>query len=169
MYDWEREALGVDTLGQIRGAIKTRMRVDLLNPSAQAWWIATLYGPFIWKTWRVGLLHGSIAALGDSPVTLPDPLVLRLPEYLATTMAGVSDVWEQVAVVPVMVEQRALAFAVCGIHRGEADLDISQPHDRWELVAPTNIESRLGLTDGQQVAISLLPAELHKPDAPHQR
>ncbi len=68
MYDWEREALGVDTLGQIRGAVKTRMRVDLLNPSAQAWWIATLYGPFIWKTWRVGLLHGSIAAFGDSPV-----------------------------------------------------------------------------------------------------
>ena len=67
MYDWEREALGVDTLGQIRGAIKTRMRVDLLNPSAQAWWIATLYGPFIWKTWRVGLLHGSIAAFVDSP------------------------------------------------------------------------------------------------------
>ena len=84
-------------------------------------------------------------------------------------LAGVSDVWEQVAVVPVMVEQRALAFAVCGSHRGEADLDISQPRDRWELVAPTNIESRLGLTDGQQIAISLLPAQLHKPDAPHQR
>jgi len=169
MYDWEREALGVDTLGQIRESIKTRMRVDLLNPSAQAWWIATLYGPYIWKTWRVGLLHGSIAAFVDTPLAPPDPLVFRLPEYLATSMTGVSDVWEQVGVVPIVIEEKALAFAACGMHRGEGDLEVSVSRERWELVAPTDIKTRLGLTDGQHISVRLLPAQLHKPDAPHHR
>jgi hypothetical protein len=169
MYDWEREALGVDTLGQIRGAIRTRMRVDLLNPSAQAWWIATLYGPDIWQTWRVGLLRGSIAAFVDQPVALPDPLVLRLPAYLATSMEGVNEVWDRVAVAPVVVEEKALAFAACGIHQRDRDLDTSAPRKRWELVAPTDLVARLRLTDGQHVAVRILPAALHRPDAPHQK
>ena len=169
MYDWEREALGVDTLGQIRGAIRTRMRVDLLNPSAQAWWIATLYGPDIWKTWRVGLLPGSMAAYVDPAVALPDPLVLRLPEYLATSMEGVNEVWDRVAVAPVVVEEKALAFAACGIHQRDGDLDTTTPRERWELVAPTDLAARLSLTDEQQISVRLLPATLHRPDAPHQR
>lgn len=169
MYDWEREALGIDTLGQIRGAVRTRMRVDLVNPSAQAWWIATLYGPDIWKTWRVGLLRGSMAAVADPPVALPDPLVLHLPEYLQTSMEGVDDVWDRIGVVPVIVEKKVLAFAACGMRDRERDLDVSQPRDRWELVAPTDLESRLGLTDGREISVALLPAQLHRPDAPHQR
>jgi hypothetical protein len=169
MYDWEREALGVDTLGQIRGAIRTQMRVDLLNPSAQAWWIATLYGPDIWKTWRVGLLSGSIAAYVDPAVALPDPLVLRLPEYLATRMEGVNELWGRVAVAPVLVEEKALAFAACGIHQRDGDLDTTTPRERWELVAPTDLAARLQLADGQHISVSLLPATLHRPDAPHQR
>ena len=169
MYDWEREALGIDTLGQIRGAIPRRMRVDILNPSAQAWWIAALYGPDIWKTWRVGLLRASIAAFADPPVALPDPLVLRLPEYLATSLAGTDEVWDQIAVVPVIVAERALAFAACGIHQLDGDLDISAPRERWELVAPTDLVTRLRLTDEQNISVRLLPAQLHRPDAPHQR
>lgn len=169
MYDWEREALGIDTLGQIRGAISTRMRVDLLNPSAQAWWIAALYGPDIWKTWRVGLLRASIAAYVDPPVAIPDPLTLRLPEYLSTSMAGVDEVWDWIGVVPVIVEERALAFAACGIHQRDGELDISTPRERWELVAPTDLVTRLGLTEGQNIAVRLLPAQLHRPDAPRQR
>ena len=169
MYDWEREALGVDTLGQIRGAIRTRMRVDLLNPSAQAWWIATLYGPDIWQAWRVGLLRGSIAAFVDQPVTLPDPLVLRLPEYLATSMEGVNEVWDRIAVAPVLVEEKAVAFAACGVRERDGDVDLAQPRERWELVAPTDLGARLRLTDGQQISVRLLPAGLHRPDAPHQR
>ncbi len=169
MYDWEREALGIDTMGQIRGAISTRMRVDLLNPSAQAWWIATLYGPDIWKKWRVGLLRGSIAAYVDPPLAIPDPLVLDLPEYLATSLAEVTEVWDRIGVVPVVVEKRALAFAACGIHQRDGELDISAPRERWELVAPTDLVTRLGLTEGQDISVRLLPAQLHRPDAPHQR
>ena len=169
MYDWEREALGIDTLGQIRGAVRTRMRVDLLNPSAQAWWIATLYGPDIWKTWRVGLLPGSIAAFAESPVALPEPLVFHLPEYLATRLGDDDEIWDRIGVVPVIVEKKALAYAACGMRDRDGELDASHPRDRWELVAPTDLEHRLGLTDGQEIAVTLLPAQLHLPDAPHQR
>lgn len=169
MFDWEREALGIDTMGQIRGAVRTRMRVDLLNPSAQAWWIATLYGPEIWKTWRVGLLPGSIAAFAEPPVAIPDPQVFHLPDFLATRVGGDDEVWDRIAVVPVVIEKRALAFAACGMHNCDGDLDVSRPRDRWELVAPTNLERRLGLTDGQEISVTLLPAQLHLPDAPHQR
>ena len=31
------------------------------------------------------------------------------------------------------------------------------------------VKTRLGLTDGQHIAVRLLPAKLHKPDAPHHR
>ena len=117
----------------------------------------------------MGLLRGSFAAFVDPPVALPDPLVLRLPEYLATSLAGANEVWDQIGVVPVVVEERALAFAACGIHQRDGELDISAPRERWELVAPTDIKTRLGLTDGQHIEVRLLPAKLHRPDAPHQR
>jgi hypothetical protein len=169
MYDWEREALGIDTLGQIRGAIEVPMRVDLLTPSRSAWWIATLFGPDIWKTWRVGLLRGSVSAVVDRPIALPDPLVLRLPDYVAARTEAVQERWDCVAVVPAVVDDKALAFAACGIREQEEKADISLLRERWELVAPTDLVARLRLADGQQVSVRLLPATLHRPDAPHQR
>ena len=102
-------------------------------------------------------------------MTLPDPLVLRLPEYLATRMEGVNELWGRVAVAPVLVEEKALAFAACGIHQRDGELDTTTPRERWELVAPTDLAARLQLADGQHISVSLLPATLHRPDAPHQR
>jgi hypothetical protein len=45
-------------------------------------------------------------------VTLPDPLVLRLPAYVTTNMEGVNEVWDWVAVAPAVVEEKALAYRI---------------------------------------------------------
>lgn len=169
MFGWEREALGIDTLGEIRGAIRTRMRIDLTDRSPHAWWIATLYGPDIWETWRVGVLRGSFAAHADEPVALPDPLVFRLPGQMAAGMLTVRELWDRIAVVPAVVEDRALAFVASGVADGEEVEELTGPRERWELIAPTRLVSRLGLADGQQVAVRLLPSSLHRPEPSRHR
>ena len=50
MYGWEREALGIGTLGEIRSSVRASCRVDLGDSSRSAWWIATLPGLAIMGT-----------------------------------------------------------------------------------------------------------------------
>jgi hypothetical protein len=96
MYQWERDALGIDTLGELKGGVRVRARVEGSFDQAGAWWVSALFAPDIWKTWRVGVLR------------------------------------------------RPVGFAV--------------------VFAPTNLRSRLGLSDGQEVELHLLPADKYQPD-----
>lgn len=169
MYEWEREALGIATLGEIRDSVRVSFRIDLADMDRSAGWIATLFGPDFWKTWRVGLLRGSIAAIADQAVKAPHPVVFRLPAYVAATLHDVPEIWDCVAIVPAVIEDRALAFAVCGARGEEPTAEHLGPRQRWELVAPTDLVARLGLRDGQGLSVRLLDAIDHQPDPPHQR
>lgn len=169
MYGWEREALGIGTLGEIRSSVRASCRVDLGDSSRSAWWIATLFGPDVWRTWRIGLLRGSIAAVADQSVAAPDPVVFRLPEYIAARVRGVPEIWDCIAIVPAVVNERALALAACGARGVEPTPELLGPRERWEIVAPTDLVTRLGLRDGHIVSLRLLAGTEHQPDPPHQR
>lgn len=43
MYEWEREALGIDTLGELSGAVRVSARVTPPVEDEAAWWISALY------------------------------------------------------------------------------------------------------------------------------
>jgi len=169
MYAWERDALGIDTLGEIRGAVAARMRLEMGGSSRAAWWIATLFGPDFWTYWRVGLLRPTLFGTSDSPISPPEPLILSLPKYLAQRASGLGEAMDFIAVCPAIVEEKALAFAVVGASAAEVSENRVKPNERWALVAPSDLVERLKLTDGLEVRVRLLPAASHMADPPHQR
>lgn len=168
MYAWERDALGIDTLGEIRGSVSARMRIEIAGSSRAAWWIATLFGPDFWTHWRVGLLRPTLFGVTDAPISPPEPLVLAWPKHLYRKVALSVDPVDFIAVCPAIVAEKALAFAVAGVTPGEVASGPAEPADRWALVAPTALVDRLKLTDGASVGVRLLPAS-YRVDPPHQR
>lgn len=169
MYAWERDALGIDTLGEVRGAVPARMKLEIGGSSRTAWWIATLFGPDFWTYWRVGLLRSTLFGVTDSPIAPPEPLILGLPKYLAQRASGLGEPMDFIAVSPTIVEEKALAFAVVGASAAEVSENRVKPNERWALVAPSDLVDRLKLTDGAEVRVRLLPAASHMADPPHQR
>ena len=124
----------------------------------------------------MALITSLLSLLACSSKTQEDGAAVSKPPTTKTVivafpvdMEGVNEVWDRIAVAPVLVEEKALAFAACGVRERDGDVDLAQPRERWELVAPTDLGARLRLTDGQQISVRLLPAGLHRPDAPHQR
>ena len=169
MYAWERDALGIDTLGEIRGSVGTRMKLEIAGSSRAAWWVATLFGPDFWSHWRVGLLRSSLFGNAETPIAPPEPLILGLPKYLAQRTAGIGEPSDYIAVCPAVVEERALAFAVVRATADEVAENRVRPNERWALVAPSDLVKRLKLDDGVTVGVRLLPAASHMADKPHQR
>jgi len=167
MYAWERDALGIDTLGELKGSVATRMKLETGGSGRHAWWIATLFGPDFWTHWRVGLLRPTLFGVSESPISPPQPLILGLPKYLAQRVAGGAEPMDFIAVSPAIIEEKALAFAVVGATAAEVSENRVKPNDRWALVAPSDLVQRLKLVDGASIFVRLLPAESHMADRPH--
>ena len=148
MYGWERDALGIGTLGEIRGSVPTEMTIEVSASSRAAWWISTLFGPDFWTHWRVGLLRPTILGTARSPIAPPDPLLLSLPGYVGQKMAAADQPQDFIAVCPAIVEEKALAFAVVGTTAEEEAGKRVEPRERWALVAPSDLTHRLKLVDG---------------------
>lgn len=167
VYTWERDALGIDTLGEIRGALLTRMRIESAAANRAAWWIATLYGPDFWQHWRVGLLRETLVGIADRPVDPPDPLVLKLPKHVAARVTAQAELDEHIAVCPAIIDEKALAFAVAAASEEEVAAGHVAATDRWCLVAPSDLSSRLSPIEGRQVRVRLVPASAHRAGRPH--
>ena len=159
--------MGIDTLGEIRGDVSTRMRIERAGKSRAAWWICTLFGPDFWTHWRVGLLRETLVGVSDEPLDPPAPLILKLPKHVATRVTPSADLDDYIAVCPAIVEGKALAFAVVGATEEEVAAGRIEPSDQWFLVAPSDLLQRLGITEGDQVRVRLVPATSYKADKSH--
>ena len=168
MYGWERDALGIGTLGEIRGSVSTEMTIEVTASNRAAWWIATLFGPDFWTHWRVGLLRPTILGTAQAPIAPPDPLLLSLPGHVGQKLAAADQPQDFIAVCPAIVEEKALAFAVVGTTAEEEAGKRVGPRERWALVAPSDLTHRLKLVDGARVRVRLLPAS-YRADPPHSR
>lgn len=167
MYGWERDALGINTLGEIRGALTTHMRIESAAGSRAAWWIATLFGPDFWSHWRVGLLRDTLVGISDEPLDPPSPLLLKLPRHVATRVTPLAELDDFIAVCPAIIEEKALAFAVAGATSDEVADGTIEPTDRWFLVAPSKIVQRLEVSEGDRLRARLVPATVYRVDQPH--
>lgn len=168
MYAWERDALGIDTLGEIRGTVVTDMTLQVSGSNRAGWYISTLFGPDFWSHWRVGLLRPTIVGSSATPLAPPEPLLLGLPSHVGQKFADTGEQVDYIAVCPAIVERKALAFAVVGATAEEAAEKRVEPRVRWGLVAPSDLTERLKLVDGTRVRVRLLPAS-YKADPPHHR
>ena len=167
MFAWEREALGIDTLGEIQGSVSTRMRLEIAGSNRSAWWIAMLFGPDFWTHWRVGLLRPTYLGACDTPIAPPDPLLLGWPKHLERRPL-IEESLDFIAVCPAILNEKALAFGVIGAMAEEVSAGTVEPAHRWTLVSPTDLRERLGLVAGTEVRIRLLPAT-YRADPPHRR
>jgi len=158
MYSWERAALDIESLGEIRDSVPAEMSIEVGGSNRAAWWIATLFGPDFWKNWRVGLLRPTLFGVADQPVAPPSPLVLELPKHLAQRAALTGDPMDFIAVCPAIVEEKALAFAVMGVTADEVSSRNLEPNQRWALVSPTDLVDRLKISEGDRLKIRLVPS-----------
>jgi hypothetical protein len=167
MNRWERDALGIGTLGEIKGAVETRMRIESASDSRAAWWISSLFGPDIWSYWRVGLLRPTLVGVSDRPLDPPEPLILKLPKHVASRVTPLAELDDYIAVCPAIIDEKALAFAVVGATEEEVEEGRIEPSDRWFLVAPSDLMTRLNLSDAGQVRVRLVPAGSYRAEAGH--
>lgn len=168
MYAWERDALDIDTLGEIQRSVGARMRIETRGSDRPAWWLATLFGPDFWTHWRVGLLRPTLVGVTEHPIGPPDPLVLSLPKYLSQRAAQIMEPMDFIAVCPAILEEKALAFGAIGVTEEEVEGGSIEPSDRWVLVAPTDLAERLSIGDGDEVNVRLLPST-YRARQPHHR
>jgi hypothetical protein len=168
MYAWERDALDINTLGQIQRSVPTRMRIETGGRGRAGWWLSTLFGPDFWMHWRVGLLRPTLVGVTEQPVSPPEPLMLTLPTHLSQRFSQIIEPMDYVAVCPAIVEEKALAFGAIGVTEEEMSTGRIEPSERWVLVAPTDLTERLGIGDGDVLQVRLLPAS-YRVRAPHKR
>lgn len=167
MNRWERDALGIGTLGEIKGALTTRMRIESASGSRAAWWIASLFGPDFWSYWRVGLLRPTLVGVSDDPLDPPEPLFFKLPKHVASRVTPLAELDDYIAVCPAIIDDKALAFAVVGATHEEVENGSIEPSDHWFLVAPSNLMKRLKLSEADEVRVRLVPAKSHRAETGH--
>lgn len=165
MYEWEREALGVDTLGRIQGGIRVRGRIRPAMEDASAWWVAALYAPEVWRVWRVGLVRRPVRLQLTEPLVLPQAAEFSLspdvPGEVRADMARLATA----RVCPAIVANSALGFAV----RCAADSDAgSEAVDVCDIYAPTGLRARLGLDVDRELELHVLPADTYQPHSRRQ-
>ncbi len=158
MYSWERAALDIESLGEIRGSVPADMNIEIGGSNRAAWWIATLFGPDFWTYWRVGLLRPTLFGVTDQPVPPPAPLILEWPKSLLQRAALILEPMDFIAVCPAIVQEKALAFAVMGATADEVSSGNLEPNERWALVSPTDLVDRLKIGEGDRLKIRLLPS-----------
>jgi len=168
MYAWERDALDINTLGEIQRSVTARMRIETDGMARAGWWLATLFGPDFWTHWRVGLLRPTLVGVTEQPVGPPEPLLLALPKNLSQRFSQIIEPMDYIAVCPAIVEEKALAFGAIGVTEEEAGTGKIEPSARWVLVAPTDLSERLPISDGTVLQVRLLPAS-YRARAPHRR
>ena len=163
MYEWERDALGINTLGELKGGVRVRARVAQPVDDASSWWISAVYAPEIWRIWRVGLLRRPIKLSLSETLVLPDALELGPPDDLPP------DVHHQITgslsarVCPVVVAGAALGFLISRSPEGDTGAD-GRGQPCCDVYAPTGLRTRLGLNVDQEIWLQVLPAGEHHPE-----
>lgn len=162
MYQWERDALGIETLGELGGGARVRGWLDETPEDAVAWWISALFGPDIWKIWRVGLLRLPLSLRVQEPLRLVDPVELRLSTSVPTAVRDRLADLEGVSVSPAVVAEQALGFLVVAGDAASTESEPTVGEHAW-VYAPTGLRSRLGLEVGQELRLHVLPADEYRP------
>lgn len=157
MYEWERDALGIDTLGELKGGVRVRVRVAQPENDPSTWWVSALFAPEIWRIWRVGLLRRPVRLGLREPLELPDSLELMTPDDLPLEVRQQATAPLAVHVCPVVMAGSALGFLMSS----SADAD---PPLVCDVYAPTGLRTRLGLDVDQEVWLHVLPAAEHHPE-----
>lgn len=163
MYAFEREALGIESIGEIRGGLTVTGQVDIKNSDSVTRWIISFYAPDIWDTWRVGLVRESVCVLASSPISLPNPIEFGLPTDIGQPAAPLDALPQRLRVCPAIVKGRALGFVVRDPD-APATHRLADPDPHLQLVAPTNLVARLGLQEGETFPVRILPAQAFRPE-----
>jgi len=163
MYSYEREALGIESMGEARGGVTITGQVDISSDASTAWWIASLYAPRIWDTWHVGLVRRSLKVMASSPVSLPSPLEFKHPADSGQPGETPGSLPHRILVCPALVKEKALGFVIrdpdAPPNGGLAEIGL-----QLLLLAPTDLVARLGLSDGGPIALRVLPAQSYRPE-----
>ena len=165
MYQWERDALGIETLGELEGGVRVRAQVGEAVDDDTAWWISALYAPQIWRIWRVGLLRRPLRLELPEPLRSPDTMEFQLPEDVPSEVRQLAADLAGVRVNPVVVAGQALGFLVRGL---ATEGPPGEERTTCAVYAPTGLRSRLGLEIGQQLVRHVLPAGEYQPKARRQ-
>lgn len=147
---WERDALALHPGLDYSVGEEVEAYVDLSSGTRSAWWVVAFYARDVWRRWHVGLIHGSLNLYADRPVTIVDPALFRLPQYIPPWIGNTfAQRWAEVEVCPVIVDGRALGFII-------RNPSTDSP-EYCETFAPTHLTSRLGLQNGDQIRLQVLP------------
>jgi len=157
MYSFEREALGVESMGEIRGGVAVIGQIEMSSDPSVAWWLTSFYSPDIWDTWRVGLVRQSICIAASSPIALPSPMEFELPTDAGQPLDLPEVLPRRLIVCPALVKERALGFVVRDPD-AMADSRLANPSPHLQVVAPTHLVERLGLREAATVPLRILPA-----------
>ena len=160
MYEWERDALGIDTLGRLQGGVRVQGRVRKASDDPSAWWVAALHAPEVWRVWRVGLLRRPVRLQLSEPLTLPDAAEFALSDDIPPDVRAEMLHLSAACVCPAVVAESALGFVVqCA---GDAEA-AREPRVTCDVYAPTGLRARLGLDVDVELSLLVLPAEAYHP------
>jgi hypothetical protein len=163
LYQWEREALGIETLGELAGGAQVQGRLEEPPEGSTAWWISALFAPDIWKIWRVGLLRLPLSLRLQEPLRQPDPVEFRLSATVPSAIRHQLAHLEAVSVSPAVVAGQALGFLVrTAAEEAAAERATGAAH-LVRVFAPTGLRSRLGLDVGRDLRLHVLPADEYRP------
>jgi hypothetical protein len=163
MYAFEREALGIESLGEIRGGVTLTGNVDVDGDPSLTWWLTSFYSPDIWETWRVGLVRESLCIAASSPVSLPSPIEFEFPMDAGQPPDLPDILPRRLIVCPAVVKGRAFGFVVRNPGAAAGD-HLANPSPHLQVVAPTNLIAGLGLQAGETIALRVLPAHAFRPE-----
>jgi hypothetical protein len=163
MNSFEREALGIESMGEIRGGLQLTGRIDLCDEPSVTWWLTSIYAPDIWDTWGVGLLRTTICVTAPFSVSLPSPMEFDFPTDAGQPPDLPMALPRRLIVCPALVKGRALGFAVRDPDAAAGDR-LADPSTHIQVVAPTNLIARLELKEGENIALRILPALAFRPE-----
>jgi hypothetical protein len=163
MYAFEREALGIESLGEIRGGTTITGKVDVSSDPSLAWWVTSFYSPEIWDTWQVGLVREMLCIAAASPITLPSPIEFVLPTDAGQPPDLPDILPRRLIVCPAFVKERALGFVVRNPAAAAGD-HLADPSPYLQVIAPTNLGARLGLQAGEAIVLRVLPGHVFRPE-----
>jgi hypothetical protein len=168
VYSFEREAIGIESMGEIRGGVQLTGRIDLCGDPSLTWWLTSFYAPDIWDTWRVGLLRTSICLTAPFAISLPSPMEFDFPTDAGQPPGLPQSLPRRLIVCPAVVKAQALGFVVRDPDAA-ADDRLAEPSTHIQVVAPTNLIARLGLQEGESIPIRILPALAFRPERRSER
>jgi hypothetical protein len=163
MYSFEREALGIESMGEIRGGVQLTGQIEVCGDPSVTWWLTSFYAPDIWDTWGVGLLRTTICITAPFSVSLPSPMEFDFPTDAGQPPDLPMALPRRLIVCPALVKARALGFVVRDPDAA-ADDPLADPSTHVQIVAPTNLIARLGLKEAEHITLRILPALAFRPE-----